>query len=117
MIVEEAVAASNNIEELERLYSLRQPIQVRRFLGEHAFLVPLLVEAYDTATRYFAPLSYALEVIADPDSMDDQQLVLFLVLQLTPAEAFAKLQRFDNEWWLDAMDAAQGPLCISLELH
>lgn len=56
-------------------------------------------------------------MIADSDSMDDRQLVLFVVLQLTPAEAFAKLQRFDNEWWLDAMDEAQGHLCISLEFR
>lgn len=117
MIVEEAAAATNNLEEIERLYSLRKPLQVRRFLGEYAFLVPLLVAAHDVTTRYFAPLSLALEVIADPDSMDDQQLVLFVVLQLPPAEAFAKLQRLDNEWWLDAMDEAQGHLCISLEFR
>ncbi len=117
MIVEEAAAATSNLDEVERLYALRQPLQVRRFLGEHDFLVPLLVAAYDVTTRYFAPLSLALEVIADPDSMDDRQLVLFVVLQLTPAEAFAKLQRFDNEWWLDAMDEAQGHLCISLEFR
>jgi hypothetical protein len=73
-------------------------------VGEYSMLSP-------------TPLSLALEVIADPDSMDDQQLVLFVVLQLTPAEAFAKLQRFDNEWWLDAMDEAQGHLCISLEFR
>lgn len=115
MIVEEAVAATNDLEALERLYSFRQRIQVKRFLSGHAFLVPLLDAAYDITTRYFAPMSLALEVIADPDSTDDQQLVLFVVLQGTPAEAFAKLQRFDNEWWLDAMDEAQGHLCISLE--
>jgi hypothetical protein len=115
MIVEEATVATNDIEELERLYSLRKPMQVRRFLGEHAFLVPLLVETHDIVTRYFAPLSLALEVVADPDSTDDQQLVLFVVLQGTPAEAFAKLQQFDDEWWLDAMDEARCRLCISLE--
>lgn len=115
MIVEEAAAATNSLEELDRLYSFRRPIQVKRFLSEHAFLVPLLDTAYDITTRYFAPLSLALEVVADPDSTDDQQLVLFVVLQCTPAEAFAKLQRFDNEWWLNAMDEARGRLCISLE--
>jgi hypothetical protein len=113
MIVEEAVAATNDIEEIERLYSFRQPIQVRRFLSEHAFVIPLLDAAYDITTRYFAPLSLALEVIADPDRTDHQQLVLFVAVQSTPADAFAKLQRFDDEWWLDAMDEAQGQLCIS----
>lgn len=117
MIVEEAAAATNDVKELERLYSVRDPIQVRTFLSEHAFLVPLLDAAHDIATRYFAPLSLALEVIADPDSTDDQQLVLFVVLQSTPAEAFAKLQRFDDEWWLDAVDEAKGRLCISLEFR
>jgi hypothetical protein len=117
MIVEEAAAATNDLEELERLYSFREPLQVRRFLSGHAFLVPLLDAAYDITTRYFAPLSLALEVIAEPDSTDDQQLVLFVVLQVAPAEAFAKLQQFDNEWWLDTMDEAQGHLCISLEFR
>jgi hypothetical protein len=115
MIVEEAAAATNDLEDLERLYSFRQPIKVKRFLGEHAFLIPLLDAAYDITTRYFAPLSLAIEVIADPDSTDDQQLVLFVLVESTPAEAFAKLQQFDNEWWLDAMDEARGRLCISLE--
>lgn len=116
MIVE-ATAATNDLEELERLYSLRKPLHVRRFLSDHAFLVPLLVAAFDVTTLYFAPLTLALEVIADPESMDDRQLVLFVVLHLTPAEAFAKLERFDAEWWLDAMDEAQGRLCISLEFQ
>jgi len=116
MIVEEATAATNHLEDLERLYTFRHPIQVRSFLNEYAFLIPLLDAAHDAAIRYFAPVSLALEVIADPDSTDDQQLVLFVVLQDTPAEAFANLQRFDDEWWLDAIDEAQGRLCISLEL-
>lgn len=117
MIVEQASAATSDLDKVERLYSLRTPLQVRRFLGEHPFLAPLLVAAYDVTIRYFTPLSLALELIADPDSTDDEQLVLFVALQLTPPEAFAKLERFDNEWWLDAMDEAQGHLCISLEFR
>lgn len=117
MIVEEAAAATNGLEDLERLYSFRYPTQVKTFLNEHAFLVPLLGAAHDITMRYFAPLSLTLEVIADPNSADDQQLVLFVGLQDTPAEAFAKLQRFDDEWWLDAMDEAKGRLCISLEFR
>lgn len=117
MIVEEAASAKNDLEDLERLYSFREPIQVRTFLSEHAFLLPLLDAAHDITMRYFAPLSLSVEVIADPDSADDQQLVLFVVLQDTPAKAFEKLQRFDDEWWLDAMDEAKGRLCISLEFQ
>ncbi|MEK6322082.1 MAG: hypothetical protein AABN33_10400 [Acidobacteriota bacterium] len=83
MIVEEAAAATDNLEELERLYSLRKPIHVRRFLNEHAFLARLLVAACDITKSYFAPLGLALEVIAEPDSTNDQQLVLFVRVELT----------------------------------
>ena len=117
MIAEQAAAATNDVEELERWYSLRKPVEVKRFLSDHAFLLPILVAAYDTIVSYFAPLHLALEVITEPESSDDQQLVLFVVVQLTSAEAFATLQRFDNEWWLDAMDEARGSLCISLEFR
>jgi hypothetical protein len=117
MIVEEAAATPHKLEEVEPLYRLRKPMQVKRFLSDHAFLLPILVAAHDPIKSCFAPLHLALEVIAEPESIDDQQLVLFVVVQLTPAEAFARLQRFDNEWWLDVMDEAQGSLCISLEFR
>lgn len=117
IIVEEAAATTNELAELERLYSMRNPLRVRRFLGEHSFLAALLVSAYDATTRYFAPLSLVLEVIADPEISNDEQLVLFVSVQLKPAEAFTRLQRFDNEWWLDALGEARGHLCISLEFR
>lgn len=115
MMVEEAIVATTDLEDLERLYPFRDLSRVRTFLSKHGFLVSLLDTAYDITARYFTPVSLALEVIADPDSADDQQLVLFVALQSTPAEAFAKLQRFDDEWWRNAMDEARGRLCISLE--
>lgn len=120
LIVEESAAATDDLEEIERLYSLRRAVEVKKFVGEHPFLVPLLGVAHSAATRYFDPLSLDLEVIAEPDSSgsaEDQQLVLFVVLESKPHEAYSKLQRFDNEWWLDAMDEAQGCLCISLEFR
>ena len=116
MIVEEAIN-SEKLEAVERLYSLREPGDVRRFLSGHPFLVPLLIEARDRIKIYFIPQQLVLEVIAEPESSDDLQLVLFVVVDTESAEAFANLQRFDNDWWIDAMDEAQGKLCISLEFR
>ncbi|HLG12916.1 MAG TPA: hypothetical protein VJH03_00110 [Blastocatellia bacterium] len=116
MIVEEAIT-SEILEAVERLYCLREPPEVRRFLSSHSFLIPLVFQAHDRIGSYFAPLQFTLQVIAEPESVNDQQLVLFMAVDLSPAEALARLQQFDNDWWLDAMDEAKGKLCISLEFR
>lgn len=116
MLVEEDVAL-NKLEEVERRYRFREPSEVRRFLLEHTFLIPLLVEACDTINGYFTAPHLNLELIAEPEGSDDPQLVLFVAVEQPPAQAFACLQRFDNEWWLEAIDEAKGRLCISLEFE
>jgi hypothetical protein len=88
---------------------------VAAFLGEHPFLLPLPRESYDRINEHFPMARPVLEVVTDPEGADDFQLTVFIRTRLAPEEAMANLERFDDTWWLDAMDRAQGNLCITLE--
>ena len=107
--------AETVLDEIERSFAVRNEPDVIGFLGEHAFLVPLLRESYDRINAYFPAAQPTLEIVADPDGADDSQLVIFVPTKLEPQEAMAHLERFDENWWLDALDQARGKLCITLE--
>jgi hypothetical protein len=108
---------------MDALKTRRLAISVRNneaadcFLKGHQYLEPILEEAADRIDDYFPGSPLVLEVVNDPESTEDRQLVLFIVTDLGPAQAMERLDRFDEDWWVDALDKAQGKLCITLEFR
>jgi hypothetical protein len=110
------ILAQYQIRSLEQLYIFRRPEEVFWFLHAHPFLIPLLFEAHAHIARRFGPYPLVfLEVVTDPESIDDRQLVAFIRMDLDPIEALASLDRFDKGWWLEASHRSRGKLCIHLE--
>lgn len=114
--------APDPTEPLTRLaqhYTFRRPAEVTAFLHEHPNLSAVLFEALAVIPRYFgddAPLF--LEVFTDPEA-EPATRELFVIVQTTvePDEALARLDRLDEEWWLDASPDGSGILVISIEFE
>jgi hypothetical protein len=100
---------------LERLYIFRDREEVLWFLERYPFLVSLLLEAYEEIWNYFPYSQVSLEVISDPEALDEYQLLASISTSLAPDEAIDKLEQFDESWWLDALDRVQSKLCIDVE--
>ncbi|HXF05947.1 MAG TPA: hypothetical protein VNM72_11105 [Blastocatellia bacterium] len=104
------------LQSLSQLYTFRRSEEVAEFLQEHPFLVPLLREAHGKIAEYFGPSpDVVLEVVTDPEAENDRELFAFIRISLPPDEALSKLDRLDQEWWLDASDRAENQLCIDVE--
>src|SRR5688572_20925612 len=77
---------------LDDLYLLKEPHQVRKFLEEHPHLALLLDEAHSHIREHFPTSPILLEVVADPEDVQNSQLVAYITTNYDPAEAFAQLQ-------------------------
>jgi hypothetical protein len=55
-----------------------------------------------------------LEIYVDPDE-GGRQLVASIHTQLDPPQALARLQRFDESWWLALMPTTGGALCVTVD--
>lgn len=100
---------------LEQWYTFRNRDEVSRFIEEHPFLVSLLSEAHNKITTHFPHSRVFAEVMSEPDETDGSELVVSVATNLAPAEALDRLGQFDKDWWLDALEQAQGKLCINME--
>jgi hypothetical protein len=79
-------------------------------------LVKLLHEAQRHVRSVFGPVPVVLRFISDPDAGDAApELYLYIQTSLPVAEAQARLERLDEEWWLDALPRGKGRVCIALE--
>ncbi|MCH7759802.1 hypothetical protein IIA15_00150 [candidate division TA06 bacterium] len=105
------------LEFLERSYTVRRRSEVLQFLSTNSFLVTLLLEVYARIEDYFGHHPHVvLEVVTDPEAEEEEkEFFAFIQTSLSPKEALERLDKFDKEWWLRAMDRGQGKLCIDVE--
>ena len=114
--VPEPIITEKSISRLRKLYEFRGGLIVERFLRENSFLNMLLLEAYEEIRKHFhGGTRTALEVVADPEAQEDQQLFVVIRTSFSPKVARALLSELDHDWWLDALPEAEGRMEISLE--
>nr|QNO49447.1 hypothetical protein OCBBGKCP_00004 [Methanosarcinales archaeon ANME-2c ERB4]QNT35661.1 hypothetical protein GNCGGNMO_00023 [uncultured Methanosarcinales archaeon] len=101
---------------LERHYIFRNRSEVVGFAVNNSFLLQPLHEAYKQIRNYFGESAQAvLEVVADPEFFEDQELVIFIRTDLSPDEALEKLEQIDDKWWLNVPANVRKKLCITVE--
>lgn len=107
---------SSIIRPLESIFTFVRPPEVKAFLSDNSYLIPLLFDAREQLSRYFgqnAPVF--LEVVSDPGSAGDSQLFALVETSMSPQEAFNALDRLDQYWWLDAGVQSRGNLEIDVK--
>jgi hypothetical protein len=93
-------------------FELRNEADVKQYLQNHSFLMPLLHEAQAQVARFFSPQTKPiLEVSHDP-SDGASQLFLVIPTQLKAEDAYEQMEKLDVEWWLAASEHAQFRLNI-----
>ncbi len=84
----------------------------------HAYpqLVEVLLEAHVYLQKYFGPdPRVTLEVVSDPEVEGMDELFAYIVTTLSVDEALARLDRLDEEWFLDQIDRVDGRFNFNLE--
>lgn len=99
---------------LESAFAVEAPEPIRQFLRENPFMEDVLWTAREQLGRYFGDASLALRLSQYPEEATNE-LLLLVRTSLPASEALSILDRFDTEWWLDALPLAQYKLTIKLE--
>jgi len=110
------IIESRRLHRLEEIYSLRDAATVRRFLHACPQLVEVLLEARIHLQKFFGPdPQVTLEVISDPEAESIDELFAYILTSLPVDEALARLDRLDEEWFLDQLDRIDGQFNFNLE--
>lgn len=110
------IMESQRLPQLEEMYSLRHAATVRHFLGAYPQLIAVLLEAHVYLQKYFGPaLQVTLEVVRDPEVEGVEELFAYILTPLPVDEALARLDRLDEEWFLDQLDRVGGRFNFNLE--
>jgi hypothetical protein len=106
----------NKIQSLFHIYQLRDDRSVNDFIRENPFLIELLFESNQKIKEHFgSDVQVILELLVDPEAGDYRELFALVLTELKPEEALERLEKLDNEWWLEASSLAKGLLNIDVE--
>jgi ribosomal protein S10 len=102
---------------LRQVFVLRGHSEVERIAEANPQLVSLLLEAHQRIAGIFGPdAPLILQAVSNPDAPAVlPELFLYIQTQLSVREAKAKLEKLDDDWWLDSLPRADGRLTIALE--
>jgi hypothetical protein len=95
-------------------YILLESSSAIDFLQEHQELFVLLKEASKEIRKYFPSEDLKLELVSDPEIVQDRQLFVYIFTSLSVTDALNKFDEFDEQWWLDRIDRANGLLNFNL---
>lgn len=101
---------------IEDLYIVPDRRAVREFLRTHPDLAGMLIDAHEPLVDAFGPFpQMSLSVIRDPEIEGKIELLGSILTPLGAAEALARLEQFDDRWFLRQLKQASGLLNFDLE--
>lgn len=92
------------------LYTMRNPANIKEFLKNNKYLIPLISEAYYKLQMFFPPSTIFMEVLQN-------EMVISVGTSLSANEAKNKLDEFDDRWWLNECIRSNAKLCITVEFQ
>ena len=95
---------------LNKYYILKNPEEIRNFLFENDYLIPVLYVAPEFIKKYFPDSQIELEVYRDPEIPEWKRLFVYIVVKVEPEEALEIMNKLEDEWWLDAMVKTKGKM-------
>ena len=99
------------------LYKIGAAAAVAGYLHRFPFVIALLEEARSALNATFGPGTPArLEVFTDPEATapGSEQLFVVVMPDLPPDDAYARLDRFMETWFLDDAPRIQGRLNVAV---
>ena len=101
---------------LAREYEIRNPSKVAEFLSENLFLLDLLKVIPGKLRKFFGKnTKLAVELFAELEMPSSKEIFVLILTKNSAKEARAKMDEFDEKWWLENLDKANCKLNVSLE--
>ncbi|MBC7823257.1 MAG: hypothetical protein H7126_05170 [Candidatus Parcubacteria bacterium] len=107
--------SQTQIATLEKSYTLKQRLEILRFLEGSPEIVSTLLEAPVSIQHYFPTEKLFLDIRVDPEVANYQEIVLVILTSLDPQEALKRQRHLDQDWWRGISGQVWDHLCVLLE--
>lgn len=102
------------LEKLEQIYTFREREEVLKFLNEHPFLVPVLLEAPEKIKPFFGEAALYLDINLDPEDDFFDAIVLGVATKYSWEQAMVRREQLVDSWVLSQPLKVRNNLLINV---
>jgi len=88
--------------------------KVEAFVSTYPYVFPVLEASIPQIKRFFPNAQLSIEVVGDPELLDDVHLYVYISPDLAPTSAYNKLKDFRHAWGHQAVDQARGKIAFTV---
>jgi len=102
---------------ITKLYQLKDEVSILEFLEDNIYLVDFLIEFHKQVTNIFKDniITISLNLIHDPDILDENILFASIYTNLSVDDAMTKIGYLDEDWYLKNMNKVKGIFNFDVE--
>ena len=100
--------------QLRTLFHIEDFLSVTKFISQNPTLYSTLLEIEEAIRMHFPEEKLRLALYADPEGEMNDELAIYILTKDEPRTALAKLDEFDNNFWLDKIDQYGGLVLVNL---
>jgi hypothetical protein len=100
---------------LNYMYALKNAGEIRCTIEKHNYLTSLLDDAYEDIRKEFPCEKISLEIYSDPAYPTEKEVLISILTSMSPDEAINRLDRVDDDWWINNLGEPYINTCLKLE--
>ena len=105
-------------EQIEARYKIDRLQDIKDIIGTNEIAIDVILEIPDKTAQLFGPYNQLrLSVLEDPDAINYVQVLIEIVTDKEPEQAYESLINLRDKWWLDVDADARKIITINLSYH
>jgi len=84
------------------------------YLNQNEAIHSLVKEAMAKLWHYFPGAPQSVSLLQNDDTSERPEIVLAVITQMQLSRALELLDKFDSDWWIDAMNRANGQMTVTI---
>jgi hypothetical protein len=102
-------------DEIENIYKMSLSDDVKAWLSDHPGVAQIVIEARPHILNAFGQTSQVrMLMVKDPEISNFEELIAYIITDLSVNQALDSLDRFDNQWFLNQLDRLDGNFSFNL---
>jgi hypothetical protein len=115
-VAEKEINHAAQWQQIKTLFEIKDEQEVLDFLNQYSFLYSYVLEARSILAKLFDDADFFLTVVYyPPEPKGNEELVIYFATSLGPEKGGKILNKFDEDWWIDAMPETKLKLNIVME--
>jgi hypothetical protein len=115
-LIIQGIQSIRNLNDIQDKYMIHLAEDVKAFLYNHPGVANVIIEAHPHLLDAFGKfIRVKMQMVKDPEIDNFEQLIAYIITDMSVEQALASLNQFDYQWYLNQLGRLDGNFSFNLD--